>query len=292
MVIIDRMELADLGECGKIADAVVTQLGDIQPPIDIEAIAHACGVTEIADLQTEAFEGALITTAEKSEAVILINSASSTVRRRFTIGHELGHLLNPWHLPPAQGFQCTKSDLAAEGPVRDGRPEWEVQANLFSASVLMPRKLMLADLKKISSIDLDEILALRHRYQTSMWTTARRALSLHGDPFALIQSCNNVVERIYRTSNFPYVSLSPGQCVHRRSATATVNGRPGEVSGFDEVEPAHWTSRSNTGRMYEQVLLQARGYRLTLLSIGSSDEDDEDDYVRHREEWNPHFGRR
>lgn len=295
MIRIDRMALADLGECGKIADAVVAQLGDVQPPIDIEAVAYGCGVTEIAALQTDGFEGALITTAEKAEAVILINSASGSGRRRFTIGHELGHLLNPWHLPPPGGFQCTKSDLAADGPARDGRPEWEVQANLFSSRVLMPKRLVLSDLKKISSIDLEALRALQSRYDTSLWAIARSALNLHGDPFALVQSQDLIVGQIFRTSNFPYLSLSRGQSVHRKSITATFRGSQGQISSFDEAESAFWTTRSQNSRMYEQVLLQASNYRLTLLTVEPNDEDepdDEDEYVRRREDWSPSFGRR
>ena len=44
--------------------------------------------------------------------------------------------------------------------------------------------------------------------------------------------------------------------------------------------------------MWEEVLLQGSGYRLTLLSLDETDaEDDDDEYERERSDWNPRFGR-
>ena len=40
--------------------------------------------------------------------------------------------------------------------------------------------------------------------------------------------------------------------------------------------------------MYEQVLVQGRGYRITLLTIDDTEADDEDD-EHERSEWNPTF---
>jgi Zn-dependent peptidase ImmA (M78 family) len=45
------------------------------------------------------FEGALLTTAERDTGAIVVNKNASPQRQRFTLAHELGHLLNPWHVP-------------------------------------------------------------------------------------------------------------------------------------------------------------------------------------------------
>ena len=60
---IDRIELADLGNPTAIAIAVLKQLGESVFPTPIEDIAYGCGITDIQQLQTKGFEGALITTA-------------------------------------------------------------------------------------------------------------------------------------------------------------------------------------------------------------------------------------
>jgi hypothetical protein len=42
--------------------------------------------------------------------------------------------------------------------------------------------------------------------------------------------------------------------------------------------------------MCEQVLVQAEGYRITLLAIDEEEaEDDDDEYERKRSEWKPGF---
>jgi len=62
----------------------------------------------------EGYEGGLLTSADKFNGTILYNRASPQARRRFTIGHELGHFLMPSHLPSADGrFLCKMQDMLA-----------------------------------------------------------------------------------------------------------------------------------------------------------------------------------
>ena len=57
-----------------------------------------------------------MTDRQKSYGAILVNGASSPRRRRYTIGHELGHFLNEHHVPTMEdGFQCTKEDMGYRG---------------------------------------------------------------------------------------------------------------------------------------------------------------------------------
>ncbi len=85
---IDRMALADLGNCVQIAKAVYKQIGEPKPPILIHDIAMAVGVSAIQDLNVDEFEGALVTDELKNEGVILIKTNSPLERQRFTVGHE------------------------------------------------------------------------------------------------------------------------------------------------------------------------------------------------------------
>jgi hypothetical protein len=69
---------ADLGNSLAIAKAVVQQLGDVKPPMPVEEIAAAVGISQIQLLQTTAFEGALITDDCKQGGIILVNASSRT----------------------------------------------------------------------------------------------------------------------------------------------------------------------------------------------------------------------
>jgi Zn-dependent peptidase ImmA (M78 family) len=201
------MALADLGNCVQIAKAIFQQLGDIKPPIAIDEIAGAVGITEIQDLHTVGFEGALITNDAKSDGVILVNKNSAHERRRFTVGHELGHYLNHWHKPPSGGFKCSKHDMFAVGDGGNARFKMEAEANQFSAEMLMPETLFKRDLKKKASPGLEHIVGWSDRYETSRLATARRFVDVVDSPSALILSKDGIVEFVHRKKTFPFVEL-------------------------------------------------------------------------------------
>jgi Zn-dependent peptidase ImmA (M78 family) len=77
---------------------------------------------------------------DRSSGTILVNESAGNRRRRFTIGHELGHFLLPWHtLRSGQGFLCSSKDMAVfrAKPGGDRYIEMEAQAN--RASSCQPR---------------------------------------------------------------------------------------------------------------------------------------------------------
>src|SRR3712207_1437078 len=83
----------------RLAAAIHDQLGLSAGPVPVEAIAAALDIVEIRARETIGLEGALVTTEERGEGMILVRAGASRQRRRFTIAHELGHFLNPWHEP-------------------------------------------------------------------------------------------------------------------------------------------------------------------------------------------------
>ena len=76
------------------AERILLALGVSDPTeIDLEAIAWSRGaLVEYRPL--DGCDATIVGSARK--AVIAVNSRSSPERRRFSIGHELGH----WHPPP------------------------------------------------------------------------------------------------------------------------------------------------------------------------------------------------
>jgi Zn-dependent peptidase ImmA (M78 family) len=286
------MALDGIGNATAIAQAVLRQLGDVPIPVQIEEIAAASGISEIKRAETKGFEGALIAPDHKATGVILVNTRSRSERQRFTIGHELGHFLNPWHKPPEGGFRCTKADMFAREDGGKVRIKMEIEANEFSAEMLMPKARFTADLRKLVSPGLEHVVQLAARYQTSKLATARRFVDLYDDAAAVVLTRNGIVEQLHRTKNFPFISVACGQAVHGRSATSRVDAGEGRCSDTETVEPALWTEnplRLNA-EMYEQVLVQSDGYRITLLSVDESQcEDDDGEYASGRADWQPGF---
>jgi Zn-dependent peptidase ImmA (M78 family) len=137
-----RMDLADCATPEALLSTIhKLQAGVFPIPVPIDEWATALDITATKPMETEGFEGGLIMFADRSEATILFNWHADRRRQRFTIGHELGHFLLPWHkLRNEEGFRCSKQAMAVfrVQPVGDRYMEMEAQANRFSAGLLMP----------------------------------------------------------------------------------------------------------------------------------------------------------
>ena len=107
-----------------MANYVLHRMGITRPPVPVEAIARNLGVKVIHKAN---LGPAGILQSTREEAIMWVNGSDSGVRQRFTIAHELGHLL--LH---TIGIQFRDHTF---GPSRDLK---ETEANDFAAALLMP----------------------------------------------------------------------------------------------------------------------------------------------------------
>jgi Zn-dependent peptidase ImmA (M78 family) len=129
----------------KEAQKLLKDLGITGPPVRVEKIATKLK----ARLAFEPFEGkddiSGILYRDGKRAVIGVNSSHSGVRQRFTIAHEIGHLvLHEGELFVDQAvrvnFRDKRSSLA-----EDRR---EIEANRFAAELLMPQEMIKREVVK------------------------------------------------------------------------------------------------------------------------------------------------
>ncbi len=85
---ISRMDLADTGSPEGLVGIILRIERDLPIPVPIEQLCHQLDIEEIAPLETEGFEGGLLTDRARSRGIVLVNDGSPYQRRRFTIGHE------------------------------------------------------------------------------------------------------------------------------------------------------------------------------------------------------------
>ncbi len=291
---LDRMALADCTTPKKLLDALLGQIPDLPLPVPIEEIAAALDIEQIQSLDTEGFEGGLIAFDDKSSGTILVNKRSPRPRQRFTIGHELGHFLNPWHVPPTGGFRCTASDMRRfDVPSRPDRAaQMEAEANAFSAGFLMPDTGFRRTLRQWGGPEMAHILTLADRYDVSKEAAGRKYVALHDEPCAIVFSRNGAILYGQRGEDFPYLEVGKGRPLPNGSLTRRDGLGDGIISAWDEVDPHVWLSRTRGVKsLTEQALGQRDGYRMTLLCVEIDDADElgvEDDV---REEGIPRFGR-
>ncbi len=131
-----------VAQAWKAAEKVLKDHGVRRTPINVARIAskHATLVTRALE---DDISGALIPLGEKAWA-ILVNSQHHPNRQRFTIAHELGHLLLHGYTTPHADKQFRLRDArSSEGSVLE-----EIQANQFAAELLMPRAMILKAIQR------------------------------------------------------------------------------------------------------------------------------------------------
>ena len=119
-----RHELPENPQPREAATLVLKRLKISSPPIEIEKVVKSLGV-QIVPNPRLGFSGTVHSTT--NSAVITVNTSESGVRQRFTIAHELAHLLFD-----KIGQQYRDHNFA-------NPPGWiEKRANEFAASLFIP----------------------------------------------------------------------------------------------------------------------------------------------------------
>ncbi len=132
----------------KKAKELLKNQGITGPPVPVEALARKIG----AELAFEPFEGeddiSGILYRKGEQSIIGINSAHPNTRQRFSIAHEIGHLvLHTKRLFVDKVVRVDFRDSISSLAINNE----EISANVFAAELLMPRDFIEREIKRISS---------------------------------------------------------------------------------------------------------------------------------------------
>jgi Zn-dependent peptidase ImmA (M78 family) len=137
------------------AERILMGLGISDPKeIDLEAIAWSRGVL-VEYRPLDGCDATIVGSAHK--AVIAVNSRRSPERRRFSIGHELGH----WHHHKGRILFCGSKDV--ENPADDALNP-ERHADEFASDLILPNYLLHPRLRKIKRITLAVAREVGHEF--------------------------------------------------------------------------------------------------------------------------------
>lgn len=139
------------------AESLRLEWGLPQGPVsNVVGVLEAAGaLLVIRDLETRELD-AVSQWPHGERPLVLLNSTAPADRYRFSLAHELGHIV--MHTEPG-----------------DGRLQ-EQQADEFAAEFLMPHESIVAELRP--RVDLARLMELKRRWRVSMAALARRAKSL------------------------------------------------------------------------------------------------------------------
>jgi len=258
-----------------LAAEIHRQLALKTGPVPVYEIAEAFDIVDIRERPLVGLEGALVTTPDRNVGSIALNSRSRPERRRFSLGHELGHFLNLWHTPrdPSGRFSCSRADLALgwSNPSNtvSRHVDQEVQANRFAIELLAPARLARPFLYGVP--DLDKVLRMSETLAISREAAARRYIELHGNPTALVFGADGLVRYVQRHPDFPFVSCRKGD----RLLGLPEAGNDDKISPHVEADARDWLSRPSAASLIAQTLWQKSGYSITLLILEDRENEDQ-----------------
>ncbi len=271
---LDRMELDEAGTNPQaIAKAIHRQLGIRSGSVPVHEIAAALDIIEIRAEPLTSFEGALLTTPERGCGSILVNKQSGHRRQRFTVAHELGHFLNPWHRPTSDhGFECSRQDMHINNVNdSDTHRRQEAEANAFAIELLAPLTLTVSYL--LGPPDLQNVWSMFQNLKISKAAAARRYVSLHDQCLALVFSHQNKFMFADRNPEFPWIDLTEGQSLPNLPAASDDTA----ISDIEEGDHQDWFSNPYPGELLVQTLYQQDDYAITLLQLSGETDDDKAD---------------
>jgi Zn-dependent peptidase ImmA (M78 family) len=259
-----RMDLDDVGaNPARLAEAIHGQLGPVEGPVPVQEIALALDIVEVCCERLTNLEGALLTDPNRSRGAILVNAASGRGRQRYTLAHELGHFLNPYHRPTsADGFTCTRADMAeADTATADRHRRQEAEANRFAIELLAPVKRMRPFLA--GPPDLRDVLAAKKALDISVAAAVRRYVELNDQPAAVVFGRNDRVDYVTRGPEFPWIRLQRGNRLPELPPA-----RHGlKYSAVRDGDPDLWLERDNSGELTVQTLYQQGERTVSLLAV-------------------------
>jgi len=155
-VIVERLLLANRVSCA---------------PVDVEKLARSLGADVQYEPADENLSGFILRNRKTRRAVIGVNSTHHPNRQRFTIAHEVGHfLLHDQDDIHVDGNDCGLLVRRRNEESSKGEDDFEKEANLFAAELLMPATLLEQDLVELEDANLmdEEVLGpLADKYQVS-----------------------------------------------------------------------------------------------------------------------------
>lgn len=230
------MPTPDIAAAQRLADAVVDGFG-LTPPVDVESLVLNHAFVENFDFGVPDLDAVLLG-LDADEKYVFLDPTKGAKRRRFTLAHELGHILLPWHLAHdlmcnADGEGKTDDEAANSDPTGFASAistkaleirKQELEANAFAARVLVPQSFV----RSIEELSVPDMLERLEAAAVSAEAGIRAlAESLPvGFVFAMLDD-NDCVERVWksgpRRSGMPSpLGLVIGQPVDKDLATLPV----------------------------------------------------------------------
>ena len=160
---------------------------NLVPPVDILYLSRLYARVEILEMPS-GFDGVSLHLKRKGKRPhIIVNSTMSKTRIRFTLAHELGHVIIPWHI----GSIVDWIDIPFFA--EDIYWYYEREANRFAAELLMPESWILSIIGKHDN-PCDKMQEVAAVAKVSLQAAALRIASCTSEPCLFVMLEGNKVK--------------------------------------------------------------------------------------------------
>jgi Zn-dependent peptidase ImmA (M78 family) len=146
---------------------LIAQFSVQSVPVPIDRIVRGLGVT----VQYAPFDGELSGMAfiKEGRPMIGVNSLHSPTRQRFTLAHELAHIVLHRSKLETAGVHVDKGILRRDSLASEGNDPFEIEANNFAAELLMPEPLLniVLDGRNVDLEDDEAVELLARKFRVS-----------------------------------------------------------------------------------------------------------------------------
>lgn len=141
----------------RLANRII-ELHDLKPPVDIAALALPYAALEVVDWPYDC-DGLTVGLTSGEPPRIFVKKTRNEPRQRFTIAHELGHVLLPWHIEEVACNPEVESGSSFAGGLR------EREASAFASHLLVPDRFL--EPLCVGDIDVPAVLGALQQAEVS-----------------------------------------------------------------------------------------------------------------------------
>lgn len=156
------------------AEKLLRETGLFEAPVNVRAVAEAAKARVVFEELDDDVSGFLL--RDNGSITIAINKQHPANRQRFTLAHEIGHLV--LHADQGDRLWLDKAYYFRDGSSSKGDQASEVQANEFAAGLLMPEELVKDAVGDTAHISEIEVKRLAKKFEVSERAMTFRLISL------------------------------------------------------------------------------------------------------------------
>ena len=246
-------------EAESMASKTIDEFGISSPEqIRIRDIAFAKGAMVVEQRLTRA-AASIVKTGD--HATIRIPPTDVPERKRFSIAHELGHLLMG-HVKSIQKA-CSVDDM-----MNWYQSSQETQANFFASELILPVKLV-SSRCDVGNVSFEPIMQIAEDFRASLTATAIKFVRLCHEKCAVVYSTEGKVKWFYKSPDWwPFIHRD--QKLDKRTlAYDFFVGEPMEPEPA-EVDADAWVESRGLDEIVEHSIASSQyGFVLSLLWIKS-----------------------